>query len=87
MTTRSTPTPEPWLSRRHWRRLLDAYASGRITPETFADLKRKLARVRRGAPVAAAPVRPLLRVLPGGARRPPPAPSRSPFSPTPLEAA
>jgi hypothetical protein len=87
MHERLPPTHEPWLSRRHWRRLVEAYAAGRITRDQLAALKRRLARVRTGAEAAGVPLRPrpALRLLEGGARRA--LPRQSPFSPNPQEAA
>ena len=87
MHERLPPTHEPWLSRRHWRRLVEAYAAGRITRDQLASLKRRLARVRTAPAATVAPPRPrpLLRLLPGGAR--PASPAPTPFAPNPLEAA
>jgi hypothetical protein len=86
MHERLPPTHEPWLSRRQWRRLVEAYAAGRITRDDLSVLKRRLARVRTEAAATVVPLRPrpALRVLEGGAR---PALRPRPFSSNPLEAA
>ncbi|BDG06883.1 hypothetical protein [Anaeromyxobacter oryzae] len=84
MNERLPPTHEPWLSRRHWRRLVEAYAAGRITRAELSALKRRLARVRTRSASRPPPV---LRLVPGGGGPGIAAPAPVPFSPNPLEAA
>ncbi len=74
----------PWLSRTHWRRLVDLHASGRITRAELEALKLRVARTRRLAPVTSRPP-PRLVLLPGGRGTPDGGPV--PLHPTPRRAA
>jgi hypothetical protein len=65
-----------WLGRTDWLRLIELFATGRISRQELETLKDRLARVRRG-PVD----RPALRLLRGGGAAP--APARAPRYLTP----
>jgi hypothetical protein len=77
-------TTDGWLSRKHWRRLLELRASGRITRMEFETLKLRLTRVRRGPLEIVTRLPPRLTVIAGGAS---PAGRPTPSGPAPRRAA